>query len=318
MKAVSYIFGPIPSRRLGRSLGVDIIPKKLCTLDCIYCELGRTDKRALRRKEYVPTNDVIAQVKSFLADHEGIDVITFSGSGEPTLHSGLGSMIGALKEWTSTPVAVITNGTLLYREDVRHDLLEADIVLPSLDAATEKTFMAINRPHPRLHLAAIVEGLKQFRKEYRGQLWVEVLFVEGVNDSNEETQRMRDILEDIGPDKVQLNTVLRPPADRSAHPLSEERLHRLEGFFGNRSEVIGRYHPSGGKKDSVIRDSEVIAVLRRRAMTLRELEQSLEAPPKAVLISLLSLVRDERVFSFVYLGKKYYQAFESLGDALSV
>src|SRR5512135_2583332 len=173
-KRWSYIFGPVPSRRLGLSLGVDVIPKKVCTLDCVYCEVGATDKRALRRREYFPAEAIIAEVEGALASHANVDYISFSGSGEPTLNSKLGEIIRAVKAMTSIPVAVITNGTLFSLEDVRYDLIVADVVLPSLDAATQEVFEKIDRPHPQLRIETIIEGLREFRREYKGQLWLEI------------------------------------------------------------------------------------------------------------------------------------------------
>ncbi|MEX2088906.1 MAG: radical SAM protein, partial [Bacteroidota bacterium] len=234
-----YIFGPVPSRRLGRSLGVDVIPHKLCNLDCVYCEVGPTDKRAMRRQEYCPADAIIAELKEALAEQPEIDTITFSGAGEPTLNSKLGEIIHATKGLSALPVAVLTNGTLLYLEAVRNDLREADIVLPSLDAVSSRMFGMVNRPHPALQIETIIEGLKTFRKEFHGQIWLEILFVKGLNDERSEVERLRRAVREIQPDKVQLNTIIRPPTNAVFEPVAEKELFRLRELFGETCEVIG-------------------------------------------------------------------------------
>ncbi len=307
MHALQYIFGPVPSRRLGRSLGVDVIPKKTCTLDCVYCELGPTDQRALRRTEYVPVAPIIADVRTALSRPERIDTITFSGSGEPTLNSGLGAMIRSVKQLTRLPVAVITNGTLLYLPEVRSDLQEADIVLPSLDAASEKVFQRINRPHPRLRLESMINGLKLFRKEFRGQLWLEILFVKDLNDGDEELARMKNIIDEIAPDKVQLNTVVRPPSVTDAEPLSPDKLACIREFFGRGCEVIA----SPGRKSgstSLHPDAErVLAVLRRRPMTMTDIAWSLDSPLEHVKTVLEQLQEKELIFSYDFQGSRFFE-----------
>jgi wyosine [tRNA(Phe)-imidazoG37] synthetase (radical SAM superfamily) len=167
-----YLYGPVPSRRLGRSLGVDIVPFKLCTLDCVYCQLGKTTKKTLQRGDFLPVEAVLAELKSRLADGLEADFITIGGSGEPTLHSRLGALIDGIKKLTSIPVAVLTNGTLLYKKDVRADCAKADVVLPSLDAADEQTFRRINRPRSGLTVEQLISGLCAFRSEFTGQIWL--------------------------------------------------------------------------------------------------------------------------------------------------
>jgi len=179
---MKYIYGPVPSRRLGFSLGVDLVPYKICSLDCIYCQLGRTVRKSIVRKMYTQKNDVLGEVKEVLDSNQLIDYITFSGSGEPTLSSDIGGLIREIKAMTSTPLAVLTNGTLLFREDVQKDLMEADMVLPSLDAASFEMFQKINRPHRALKIDLIIDGLKRFREIYKGQILLEIMLIKGFND----------------------------------------------------------------------------------------------------------------------------------------
>jgi len=178
-----YIFGPVPSRRLGRSLGVDLVPYKTCTFDCIYCDLGRTTRKTTSRQSYVPPEEIQGELEFSLSVLEKKpDYITLSGSGEPTLNTNIGEIIQRIKEITSIPIAILTNSSLFSLDEVRSDLSEADLVLPSLDAITPALFEYINRPALSLKIEEIISGLIQFRKQYRGQIWLEVLFCRGVND----------------------------------------------------------------------------------------------------------------------------------------
>jgi wyosine [tRNA(Phe)-imidazoG37] synthetase (radical SAM superfamily) len=169
LNAPKYIFGPVPSRRLGRSLGVDLVPYKTCTFDCIYCDLGRTTHKTVSRQSYVPPEEIQGELELYLSVlDKKPDYITLSGSGEPTLNTNVGEIIRKIKKITSTPAAVLTNGSLLSMDGVREDLSEADVVLPSLDAITPALFEYINRPHPSLGIEDIISGLIQFRKQYQG------------------------------------------------------------------------------------------------------------------------------------------------------
>jgi len=227
------VFGPKHSRRLGRSLAVDVIHLKTCPLDCVYCELGRTDRLTVERREYVKADAVLEELRTVLRkQHDGIDHITLSASGEPTLNSKLGEIISEIKKMTTIPVAVLTNGVLLFREDVRKDLLQADVVLPSLDAASDQVFERINRPHGRLDIEEIIEGLVAFRKEFTGQIWLEILLVKGINDLTEELSLLKTVTEWIRPDIIHLNTVVRPPAEGWARRVEVEDLRRIRRYFG--------------------------------------------------------------------------------------
>ena len=206
---MEYLFGPVLSRRLGLSMGVDLLPFKTCNLDCIYCELGRTTCLANCRDRFVQPDKVIREIRA--KKNDGFDHLTFAGSGEPTLSADLGDLIRISKEIVDTPVAVITNSTLFTSERVRKEVASADIVLPSLDAATQGTFKAINRPAPGLRIEDIIEGLRLFRKEFSGEIWLEVMLVKDVNDH--EAEMIANAANSINPDRIQLNTVIRPPAE---------------------------------------------------------------------------------------------------------
>jgi wyosine [tRNA(Phe)-imidazoG37] synthetase (radical SAM superfamily) len=306
-----YIFGPVPSRRLGRSLGVDVIPRKVCTLDCVYCEVGPTTRRAMRRREYLPSADILAELRDVLAEEQEVDYITFSGSGEPTLNSALGEMIRAAKSMSRASVAVITNGTLLYLEDVRRDLLAADVVLPSLDAVSLDVFQRVNRPNPLLQLKSIVEGMKTFRREYTGQIWLEVLFVRGINDSDDEVAKMREVVAEIRPDRIQLNTVVRPPVDASALPVPERRLREIQAQFGPHCEVIGTITPPSPSTPHDADAGIVLALLLRRPMTIAGMVASLNVPPDRLVEILHMLEREGKVLSFRHAGEEHFRALPS-------
>jgi wyosine [tRNA(Phe)-imidazoG37] synthetase (radical SAM superfamily) len=230
---MTYVYGPVPSRRLGRSLGVDPIPLKTCNWNCVYCQLGYTAPLTAERRDYAPPDEIVRETLAALEAHAGaVDWITFVGSGEPTLHASLGRMIREVKARTAVPVAVITNGSLLHRPDVRGDLLPADAVLPTLDAGTEDLYLRINRPLPEFTFARLVEGLVAFRAEYRGRLWVEVMLVKGLNDSEEALSDIAAVLRRVGPDEVHLNVPVRPPAEPWVEPPDEAGLARARRILG--------------------------------------------------------------------------------------
>ena len=219
MKSYQHLYGPVPSRRLGRSLGVDLVPPKICTYDCVYCQVGKTTEMTLQRMEYIPTEEVLEEVRDFLSKGEAtIDHFSLSGSGEPTLHSQIGLVIKGIKGMSPIPVAVLTNGSLLYLDEVRDDLLQADIILPSLDAVSEEVFTRINRPHKGILVEKVIEGLVEFRKDYQGQIWLEILFCKGINDGEDELHQMKRAVDRMQPDRIQINTVVRPPTEPWAAP----------------------------------------------------------------------------------------------------
>ncbi len=229
---LKYLFGPVPSRRLGVSLGVDLVPLKVCSLNCIYCEVGRTTNLTLERKEYIPINDVINELRDYLDQKPDLDFITFSGQGEPTLNSGLGEVINFIKNnYSNYKVAVITNGTLFWKKEVRDDVLRADVLLPSLDAVSDKIFLKINRPEKNLNIERIVEGLIQVRMEFKGKIYLEIFLVPELNDIDRELILLKKSIQKIKPDLVQLNSLDRPGSENYVKTLKIEELERIKTFL---------------------------------------------------------------------------------------
>jgi wyosine [tRNA(Phe)-imidazoG37] synthetase (radical SAM superfamily) len=236
-----YLYGPVPSRRLGRSYGIDIVPFKVCTLDCVYCQLGRTTDKTTERKVYTPVDSILAELKDALAENVHADFITLAGSGEPTLHAQLGRLIDGIKEITNITTAVLTNGTLLFRPDVRADCAKADVVMPSLDAGDRQTFERINRPHPSISIENVISGLCQLRDEYAGQIWLEVFFIDTINTGAEQIIRIKEAIERIRPDKIHLNTAVRPTADPHVRRLHTKQLQEIAMYLGPHCEVIADF-----------------------------------------------------------------------------
>ncbi len=272
-----YLYGPVPSRRLGRSLGVDIVPLKVCTLDCVYCQLGKTLTKTIERKDYAPIQSVLAELREALAEGVEADFISIAGSGEPTLHAGLGELIDGVRQITDIGVAIITNGTLLYRPDVRADCAKADVVMPSLDAADEETFHTINCPYPSINAEKVISGLCAFRKEFRGRVWLEVFLVEGINTGPQQIAALRDAADRIKPDKIQLNTAVRPTADPNIKPLSIERLRDIAAQLGPACEVVADFARSRhvGPTESQTQAEALLSMLKRRPCSLNDISAGL-------------------------------------------
>jgi len=269
----NYVFGPVPSRRLGRSLGVDLVPFKTCSFDCIYCQLGPTTNKTLDRREWVPMEDVLTELESKLKANP--DYITLSGSGEPTLFSRVGELIDRIKAMTDVPVAVLTNGSLLWQPEVLRQLLRADLVVPSLDAGDEGTYRAINRPHPEISFERLVDGLIQFRREFRGDYWLEVMLLPENTAQEQQIANLVDCVKRIGPDRVQLNTPTRPPAEPDVRPLSPKRLAELASRFTPTAEVVSDFRGVHGEAEFVTSREEVLAMLRRRPCSLEDIAEGL-------------------------------------------
>jgi len=272
-----YLFGPVPSRRLGVSLGVDLVPPKTCSLNCIYCECGRTTKLTLEREEYIPVQGVKTELAHYFSHHPQPDYITFSGSGEPTLNSGIGDVLKFIKQQPQDyNTAILSNGTLFRQKTVRDQVLGADVIIPSLDAATPAAFRKINNPHPEMDLNEIIFGLIRLRKEYRGQIWLEVFIVPGMNDSEEELAALKDAIERIAPDRVQLNTLDRPGTVSDIRAATQAELKSIIDYWGLDAEIIAKAPVR--KEIPSFRDdveSAILETIARRPCTLQDLQEIL-------------------------------------------
>lgn len=301
-KQTSYTYGPVPSRRLGLSLGVDIVPPKICTLDCVYCQLGRTTQSSIARGDFVEINAVLAEIEGKLRAGLKTDYITLGGSGEPTLNSRLGDLIDGIRRLTDVPIAVLTNGTLFYREDVRAECAKADVVAPSLDAGDAATFEAVNRPNRDITLEKLVCGLERFRDEFSGQIWLEVFLIAGMNTDADQIERIKGLIERIRPDKVHLNTAVRPPAEHEVRPVSREVLDKIAQQIGGHCEVIGEA-PSGlSERHEMRAEGDVVSVLKRRPCSLED------------ICSGLGMSRNEAVKHVARLLEKGIATSERQGD----
>jgi wyosine [tRNA(Phe)-imidazoG37] synthetase (radical SAM superfamily) len=295
---MAYLFGPVLSRRLGLSMGVDLLKYKTCNLDCVYCELGRTACLTACRGRFVSSRHVVSEIEA--RRDEPFDHLTFAGSGEPTLSLDLGEVVAKAKEIVSAPVAVITNSTLLSSPAVRKEVAGADVVLPSLDAVSERAFAAVNRPAQGLLASDMIQGLKDFRKEFSGEIWLVVMLVRGINDS--EAELIARAAESTGPDRIQLNTVVRPPAE-PVSALSEEEMERMLEIFPG-AELIPDWDWS---VPSRIRD-HLLALLSRRPCTLQEIGELADIDESDAIKYCKIMEKDGLLARRTHAGKLYFSA----------
>lgn len=308
---MQYVFGPVPSRRLGQSLGIDTIPLKTCNWNCVYCQLGRTVPLTNARREYFPRADILAEVRQALASHAPgeIDWVTFVGSGEPTLHSGIGWLIRQVQALTDLPVAVITNGALLYLPEVREALLPAAAVMPTLDAGTAELYRRINRPHPEVTFARLVSGLEAFRGAYNGRFWPEVMLVGGLNDTEEALRAIAAILRRLNPDEIHISLPDRPPAETWVEPPDAEGLMRAQAILGSVAHVL---HPAQGTFDlsgCATPADAVAAIITRHPMREADLVAALERwAPGRVQAALAELEASGRAQVVERHGVRFWSA----------
>ena len=305
-----YLFGPVPSRRLGISLGVDLVPMKTCTLNCIYCECGKTSHLTLERKEYVSFEAVKKELTHYLAHHAQPDYITFSGSGEPTLHSKIGDVIRFLKDRVpDVPVAVLTNSTLFSQKQVRSDIENAAVVIPSLDAATEKIFNKINRPSPLLHVDKIIDGLIRFRKEYTGKIWLEIFIIPGMNDTITELTALKRVIGKIRPDQVHLNTLDRPGSISTIRTATREELERVLNVFQMENAAIVADPPGQKALLAYRKDTEaaILGTIARRPCTSKDLSEILGLLVKEVNTYLKSMESSNKIKGIKQKRGVFYQ-----------
>ncbi len=302
---MGYLFGPVPSRRLGLSLGVDLVPYKVCSYNCIYCEVGETNHLTVERREYVPLEEVKGELESFFESGFHADHITFSGFGEPTLHSGLGTLARWIKDRTTTPLALLTNASLLWMPEVREEALQVDVVLPSLDAVSEEAFKRVNRPHHSLSLERIVEGLIRFSEEFKGRLWLEILLVKGINDSEEEVKRLAEVVKRISPHKIQLNTVVRPPAVAGTGPLSYRELEKIGRMLPGKVEIVGAPTDHASMATGEVEKS-ILETVKRRPCTLTDLVKVTGADEGTVKTTVKGLILKGELEGQEVEGKVFY------------
>lgn len=273
-----YLFGPVPSRRLGMSLGIDLVPKKVCALNCVYCEVGETTKLTTDRMEYIKYDKIISELQQFMSSRPKIDYITFSGSGEPTLNSRIGEVLAYVKQnYPDVKTAILTCGALLSSPQLRTEILEADVILPSLDAATQAIFNKINRPNPNLSIDTYIKGLIDFRKEYKGQIWLEVFLLKGYNDMLEELDLIKEAILKIEPDIVQLNTLDRPGTVEGLIAMTKNELQKIKDYWDISDVEIIASAAQRTDVDSYNTDIEgtILATIARRPCTLDDLNQIL-------------------------------------------
>ena len=273
-----YLFGPVPSRRLGMSLGVDLVPHKVCTLDCVYCECGVTTKLTTDRKEYILYDKVIKELKKFFLKNPDPDYITFSGSGEPTLNSRIGDVLNFIKKLKpDIPVAVLTNGTLFSNSEVRNELINADLVLPSLDAALQTSFNKINRPFKSIDTEEYIKGITEFSKEFNGEIWLEVLIIPGYNDDTENLELLKNTFLKINPERIQLNTLDRPGTISDLQAADIKQLQKIVDFWQlDNVEIIASVHKRQEIKsyrDDI--ETTILETIARRPCTLDDLHKIL-------------------------------------------
>ncbi len=303
-----YTYGPVPSRRLGRSLGVDLVPLKTCNFNCVYCQLGPTPHTTIERADYVPVEEIVPDVREQLAAGPRPDFVTLSGSGEPTLNASFGEIASAIRGLTDIPIALLTNGGLFHLPEVRAACGAIDLVLPSLDAGDEETFQRINRPHPSLSLDQVVSGLAQLRAEFDGEIWLEVFIVDGLNSSDGHVRSIGACVDRIGPDRVQINTAVRPPAERDVRAPSAERLEEIRQMLGPRAEVIvpGRAFEETTRAHA--EKQEVLAMLRRRPCTLEDIANGLGIHPNEAVKCVRALLDEGAVMRRQRRYETYYEA----------
>ncbi len=305
MKKFKYLFGPVPSRRFGLSLGVDLTPFKTCSFDCVFCQLGRTNNLTIERKEYVPIYDVCAELEEWLNMNVPADYITLAGSGEPTLHSRFGDVLEFIRTHTRIPAVLLTNGTLLDQPGVREAAARAHIVKVSLSAWDTAGYVSINRAHPDLTFDHLVEGLIQFRDYFNGTLWMEVFLIGGMNSSPNDVKKIAQLAKQISPDRIHLNTAVRPPAHDFVSPLTDGELTSLAPLFDPPAEVIKKFKATR-KPDIRANEENLLEMLRRRPCTSEQIAEALGMHLNEVSKYVGKLLRTNRIREIRQNHNVYY------------
>lgn len=302
-----FLFGPVPSRRFGRSLGVDLTPYKTCCHDCVFCQLGRTTNKTVKRREYVETEAVFSELKHWLKTDGAADVITLSGSGEPTLHSRFGEVLEFIRANTNVPAVLLTNGALLHIPEVGETASHADVVKVSLSAWDQASFKRVNRPHPHLQFDQLIDGKKTFRAQFKGQLWMEVFLIRKINSTPDYVRKIAALAREIAPDRIQLNTSVRPPAEDFVTPLAKKQMSALTRLFQPNAEIIAEFSTADPE---YVRANEVTiyAMLQRRPCTANQIADAFGMHLNEVLKYLGKLIRADQIQAEWIKNTVYYVA----------
>jgi len=306
---MKYVFGPVNSRRLGVSLGIDIIPFKTCSFDCIYCECGHTTVLTDELKEYVPYNDVINEIEQVLSKHPMVDVVTFAGSGEPTLNSRMGDMIKYIKSnFPQYKVAVLTNSSMLHKKEVRRNIINADIIYPSLDAARPDVFKKIGRTIPGIDLNTIIDSLVLLRKEFKNKLSLEIFIINGLNDTDEDLAKLKDACTKISPDEIHINSLDRPGAEDWIKPATAENLERIRDFFKPLPVrlLMKREVPDNSKGYFSVYEDSVYDAIAKDRLSAEEISNILNIRMFDVLRTVKNLQAAGKVKEVLDKGVAYY------------
>lgn len=305
-KTPKYVFGPVPSRRLGQSLGISPIPDKTCNYSCVYCQIGRTTHFTNERREFFPKEEIFSEIKNALSLSNKIDYITFVGEGEPTLNKNLGWLIDSCKGITDIPIAVITNGALLYNREVRQELLFADVVLPTLDAVEQELFKKINRPIKGLTIEKIINGMRAFRSEYQGQIWMEVMLVAGLNDSISNIKKLKKILDSIKCDRIYINVPIRPPAEKWVKIPRKEKILKICDILGAKN--IAYYESTKGfhiKSESEIKE-QIMKITARHPLREDQIIDMIDLSKEECLEILYSLEEEKKISKVIYNNQIFW------------
>lgn len=306
MKHTKYIYGPVPSRRLGLSLGVSPIPKKTCNYSCIYCQLGRTQKMTNTRQVFFDPDEILKELDRTLAQNIKFDAVTIVGEGEPTLYAGLGTLIREIKKRTDRPLAVISNAALFYQPELQKELMPADIILPSMDAFDEQSFKKINRPHGAIKYKDVRRGLIDFSKNYTGQLWLEIMFLKNINDSDAAIDKYRQLLQQIDYDRLYINTPVRPPAEADVEMTSKERLKYISEKLGGIS--IDLLASEGFYSDIKDTYAAILSIIKRHPMNQFEIESFIDSRKDRNKTQIFNqLNNDKKIEVISYKGYNTYR-----------
>lgn len=301
----NYIFGPVPSRRLGHSLGIDIIPFKTCSYDCIYCQLGKTTNKTISLSEFIPINTILNELKQKLKENVKIDYITLSGSGEPTLYLKIGELISSIKNETDKPIALITNSSLLWNKSLQENLKNIDLIIPSLDAGDKDIFEQINRPHEKLSFEKVVNGIIDFSNYFQNKIWLEIFLLEGINTINKRIEKIALYAEKIRTDKIQLNTVTRPPLEPYVKEVSMHKINDIKKYFKGNVEVISKFKKINEEQYCNVSMNEILNLIKRRPCSLEDICNGLNIS-KIETIKYLELLKKENKIKIINENSIFY------------